>query len=76
MMPTDQLDDGTEAGYNDIVLYFAQAPEGNFRRPGPYRRAQIPVRFNPPDRRQPSEAILKVQNREFVRPDITIDSDR
>jgi hypothetical protein len=76
MMPTEQLDDGTEAGYNDIVLYFAQAPEGNFRRPGPYRRAQIPVRFNPPDRRTPGEAILEVQNREFVRPDITIESGR
>jgi len=61
-----------ENGRNDIVLYFSQAPGDNFRQPGPFRRAQIPVRFRPPDRREPPGAILRVENREFVRPEISI----
>lgn len=63
---------GRAAGNNDIVLYFSQAPAGNFRQPGPFRRAVVPVRFQPPDRRDPPGAILRVENREFVRPEIVI----
>lgn len=63
---------GESEGRNEIVLYFSQAPGGNFRRPGPFRRAEIPVRFQPPDRREPPGAVLQVENREFVRPEISI----
>jgi len=63
---------GRAAGNNAIVLYFSQAPAGNFQQPGPFRRAVVPVRFRPPDRREPPGAILRVENREFVRPEIAI----
>lgn len=74
MMPTKGNASGSVPGDNDLLLYFAESPEGNFRRPGPFRRAQIPVRFNPPDKRQPPDAILQVDNQEFVRPEIQIDT--
>lgn len=75
LMATEDLGAGAPAGTNDIVLYFAESPGGDLRRPGPYRRAQIPVRFDPPDARQPDDAVLQVENREFVRPEITIATD-
>ncbi|MFB6263510.1 MAG: hypothetical protein ABEL76_07785 [Bradymonadaceae bacterium] len=60
--------EGVEAGRNDIVLYFAEAPEGRLRRPGPFRRAEIPVVFEPPSTRRPASPIIEVDDSEFVRP--------
>jgi hypothetical protein len=60
--------DGAEDGLNRIVLYFAEAPEGRVQRPGPFRMAEIPVVFQPPDRRDPSAPAVVVLDEEFVRP--------
>ena len=68
LMATEELDDGTPEGTNNIVLYLSEAPEGRLDVPGPFRMAQIPVIFAPPAERSPSAAILDVANEEFVRP--------
>ncbi len=68
LVETQELDDGTPAGSNDIRIFFAEMPEGRFRAPGPFRMAQIPVTYRPPAERDPPEAILEVLNDEFVRP--------
>ena len=59
---------GAEAGLNEIVLYFAQAPQGRLEAPGPFRLSQIPVVFEPPSTRTPDGAVLQVEDAEFVRP--------
>jgi len=56
------------AGENRILLFFAETPEGRINRPGPFRIAEIPVIFRPPNQREPNAAILRVENDEFVRP--------
>jgi hypothetical protein len=58
------------AGWNDIFIYFLQAPEGRPTAPGPVRIAHVPVRYLPPDRREPADRILVVQDDEFVRPSV------
>ncbi len=58
----------SEDGLNRIVLYFAEAPEGQVQRPGPFRMAEIPVVFQPPDKRDPSAPAVVVLDEEFVRP--------
>lgn len=68
LVPTLPLEDGTSAGTNNILLYFAQAPEDRREIPGPFRLAQIPVIFNPPAQRSPADAVLEVRDEEFVRP--------
>jgi len=55
-----------EPGWNNIALYFAQAPQGRLTVPGLFRTALIPVRFLPPDRREPFDAELLVWDDEFV----------
>ncbi|MBA2665285.1 MAG: hypothetical protein H0U74_23555 [Bradymonadaceae bacterium] len=71
LMPTRELDDGINpAGTNNIMLFFAQAPEGRLDIPGPFRMASIPVVYDPPDRRTPDDAIIWVSDDEFVRPRI------
>jgi hypothetical protein len=72
LMPTLELDDGTPAGRNHILLYLGQAPEGRMDVPGPYRIALIPVDFDPPNRRYPADAILYVEDDEFIRPPLTV----
>ena len=72
LMATEKRADGTPAGHNEIVLYFSQAPEGDLLDQGPFRRARIPVQFNPPDERKPDGAVLEIQNREFVRPQLRV----
>lgn len=71
LLQTLELDDGTPAGTNDIRIFFAEMPEDRFRAPGPFRMAQVPVVFRPPEERDPPEALLEVQNEEFVRPILT-----
>lgn len=68
LVETQGLDDGTPAGTNDVRLFFAEMPEGRYRAPGPFRMAQIPVEFRPPEERDPPEAILEVFDSEYVRP--------
>lgn len=70
---TEALDNGIEAGTNNILLYFAQAPEGRLEEPGPFRQAQIPVIFKPPSTREPDGAILQVEDAEFVRPRLVLE---
>jgi len=73
LMATQASDDGTKAaGHNEVVLYFSQAPEGDLLQTGPFRRAQIPVHFDPPDTRRPSAPIVDVANREYVRPELRL----
>jgi hypothetical protein len=67
LVETQELDDGTVAGTNKLLMYFAQSPEERITVPGPFRMAQIPVIFRPPDQRSPDEAIIGVRNDEFVR---------
>ncbi len=67
-METLALDDGTRAGTNQLMLYFAQAPEDRIEVPGPFRLALIPVVYAPPASRLPGDAVLKVEDSEFVRP--------
>lgn len=68
LVPTLELDDGTPAGTNNILLFLAQAPDGRNEVPSPYRIASIPVRFDPPDRREPADALIEVDDDQFVRP--------
>lgn len=68
LLETLELDNGTPAGINDIRVFFAEMPEGRFRAPGPFRMAQVPISYRPPDERDPPEAILVVEDEEFVRP--------
>ena len=51
---------------NDLFLYFAEAPVTDVEAPGPYRIAQIPIRFVPPAERTPTGAMLTVKDEEFV----------
>jgi hypothetical protein len=60
--------DDSEQGLNRIVLYFAEAPEGQVQRPGPFRMAEIPVVFQPPDKRDPSTPAVVILDEEFIRP--------
>jgi hypothetical protein len=56
-----------ETGWNNIALYFAQAPQGRLSVPGIFRMALIPVRYLPPNRREPPDAELRVWDEEFFR---------
>lgn len=71
MMPTLALADDTPAGVNNILLYFNTGSTGRLDAPGPFRMAQIPVLYRPPDVRVPSDAVLLVKDDEFVRPNLT-----
>lgn len=71
LVDTLELDDGTRAGTNNILLYFGTAIPGRIDHPGPFRVAQIPVIYRPPSVRIPSAAIVGVDNDEFVRPRLT-----
>jgi len=59
---------GDDNGVNNILVYFAQAPEDRPDIPGPYRLAEVPVRFEPPDFRDPAGAVIEVLDGEFVDP--------
>lgn len=71
LMSTLELADGTPAGINNILLYFNTAVVGRLDAPGPFRMAQIPVLYRPPNTRVPSDAVLGVKDDEFVRPNLT-----
>jgi hypothetical protein len=68
LMETRALDDGSPDGLNRIVLYFGETPEDRIGSPGPFRLAEIPVVFHPPDRRVPDSPVLQVLEEEFVSP--------
>jgi len=57
-----------EAGTNRIRLFFAETPEGRMASPGPFRIAEIPVVFQPPNHREPNAAVIQVLDEEFVSP--------
>ena len=63
--------DGTGTGWNNIFLYFAEAPEDRISTPGPVRMAHLPVQYLPPDHRSPPDAVVQVYDEEFVRPDVS-----
>lgn len=68
LVETLPLDDGTPQGTNQLLLYFAQAPEDRVEVPGPFRLALVPVIYAPPAARFPGDAVLLVEDTEFVRP--------
>jgi hypothetical protein len=68
LMETLERADGTPRGRNDVLVYFAETPPGRLESAGPFRLAQIPVVFDPPEQRDPDAAVLEVRNEEFVRP--------
>ena len=68
LMDTRELDDGTPAGLNRIVLFFGETPEGRIGSPGPFRLAEVPVMFYPPSSRDPDAPVLQVLESEFVSP--------
>ena len=67
LMETLELDDGTAAGTNRILLFFSQAPDGRLDVPGPFRIASIPIRYTA-EERSPSAALIEVADEQFVRP--------
>lgn len=72
LMETQALDSQPDRpGVNNILLYFAQGPEGRPKDPGPFRMAQIIVEYDPPNRRTPDDAVLLVRDDEYVRPSIS-----
>lgn len=76
LVPTLALADGTgaetspetAAGHNQVIVYFAQAPEERLTIAGPVRLAAIPFVFAPPARREPRGAVIEVLDSEFVTP--------
>lgn len=65
----DTLDtDGSGRGLNRVVLFFGETPEGHLESPGPFRIAEIPVVFEPPNQRDPASPTVEVLEEEFVRP--------
>ena len=51
---------------NDLTLYFAESPARAREAPGPFRIAQLPIRFIPPAIREPTGAMITVLDEEFV----------
>jgi hypothetical protein len=51
---------------NDLILYFAEAPASKPEAAGPFRVANIPIRYVPPATREPTGAMLQVLDEEFV----------
>lgn len=70
LMETRELDDGTPAGTNQLLLFFSQSPAGSSESPATYRIASVPVHFDPPDERDPPDAIIPVDDDRFVRPPV------
>lgn len=71
LMDTGALDYAPdESGLNNVWLYLAQGPEGRPTAPGPFRMSQLLFRYDPPNRRDPDDAVLKIEDEEFVRPEI------
>ncbi|MCA9513977.1 MAG: hypothetical protein KC635_03460 [Myxococcales bacterium] len=70
LMPTLARTDvtGAAAGHNDVLVYFAEAPEGRPTAPGPVKIAAVPFELVSPTRRVPDDAIVEVLDEEFVRP--------
>lgn len=56
-----------QPGWNEIALFFAEAPAGRMTVPGLFRLAIVPVRYAPPAPREPPDAELFVWDDEFVR---------
>ena len=75
LMPTIALDDDPDnPGINNVLLFFAQGPEGRPLAPGPFRMAQLQIQYLPPNRRIPDDAIILIDDAEYVRPVISPDS--
>lgn len=71
LMNTGALDATPDvSGINNIWLYLAQGPEGRPTAPGPFRMSQLIFRYDPPNRRDPDDAVLLIDDDEFVRPEI------
>ncbi len=70
LMPTLSLDSGFPRGYNSVMLYLAEAPSTRLNMAGPFRMAEIPVIYDPPRTRSPDDAIIGIDNDEWVRPRI------
>ena len=66
LVDTLAAEGSSQTGENDLLLYFAQAPEGRPEAPGPYRLAFVPIRYVPPDFRAPAGAVIEVADDEFV----------
>lgn len=69
LMPTGALEIQPDvSGINNVWLYFAQGPENRPTAPGPFRMAQIQFQYDPPNSRDPDDAVLLIDDTEFVRP--------
>ena len=69
LTPTPDQTVGREeraAGMNNIYVYFAQGPDGQLEAPGIYSTALLRVRYNPPARREPSDAEIVLGQEDFV----------
>lgn len=74
LMETLPVEGALEGGWNDIFLYFEEAPEDRIETPGPVRMAHLPVHYLPPEERDPPDAIVPVADDEFVRPRISLEA--
>jgi len=54
-------------GWNNVALYFAEAPAGRMTVPGLFRVSMVPIRYAPPEPREPPDAELFIFDDEFVR---------
>ena len=68
LVDTLPVEDEPQGGINNLLFYFSEAAEGRLSAPGPFRLAQIRVRYEPPDFRDPDEVVLEVADEEFVGP--------
>lgn len=59
-------------GMNNIIIYFAEAPEDRIETPGPFRMAHIQAQYIEPDFREPAGAMLEIKDEEFVRPTLEV----
>jgi len=51
---------------NRIAIYAFEARAERPQAPGPVLRAVVPVHFDPPDAREPPDAVIHIDDAEFV----------
>ena len=66
LVETQEIEEGRGRGWNDIYVYFAQAPDAAPSSPGLFRVALIRARFLEPDLRTPEHSEVVLDDLDFV----------